>query len=270
MVKLQYSLMPSKKRKPSERIVKCYYCSEELQVKHLERHTKRSHGDNKTFPPRVKGVLSLMEFSQKKKQKVNPRPGRPRPHPESYLADKKNTDDPARTGEKSLLSLSQISDTVRSFFALLNPFRNAVSSLVKSTKKIEELLQDKDEIRSRQISKYFSHEAFAREHKAEGLIMSSSQGMFYGFCMVCTKHTNAIRSVSSFDAAWIIHGRRLDEHKKRTWERHLQSQMHKQAQNLESQPDISAFISAGAQKAKMLTQNFLRLTYSAILMFLPY
>ena len=190
--------MSSKKRKPSERMVKCYYCSEELQIKHLERHTKRSHGDNKLFPPRVKGVLSLMEFAQKKKQKVDHRPGRPRPHPELSLSEKKKTD--ARADEKSLLSLSQISETVSSFFALLNPFRNAVSSLVKSSKKIEKLLQDKDDIRSRQITTYFSHEAFAREHKAEGLIMSCSQGMFYGICMVCTKHTNAISSVSSFDS----------------------------------------------------------------------
>lgn len=212
-----------------------------------------------------------MEFAQKKKQKVEHRPGRPRPHREPSHAEEKKTD--ARADEKSLLSqlsLSQISDTVSSFFALLNPFRNAVSSLVKSTKKIEKLLQDKDDVRSRQITTYFSHEAFAREHKAEGLIMSSSQGIFFGICMLCTKHTNAIGSVSSFDSDWVVHGRRLDEHKKRTWERHLQSQMHKQAQDLESQPDISGFFSAGAQKAKMLTQNFLRLTYSAIMMFLPY
>ena len=172
-----------------------------------------------------------MEFAQKKKQKVEHRPGRPRPHPEPSHAEEKKTD--ARADEKSLLSqlsLSQISDTVSSFFALLNPFRNAVSSLVKSTKKIEKLLQDKDDVRSRQITTYFSHEAFAPEHKAEGLIMSSSQGIFYGICMLCKKHTNAIGSVSSFDSDWVIHGRRLDEHKKRTWERHLQSQMHKQAQ----------------------------------------
>ena len=152
--------MPSKKRKPSERMVKCYYCSEELQIKHLERHTNRSHGDNKSFPPRVKGVLSLMEFAQKKKQKVDHRPGRPRPHPEPSLSEKKKTD--ARADEKSLLSLSQISDTVSSLFALLNPFRNAASSLVKSTKKIEKQLQDKDDIRSRKITICSSHEAFAR------------------------------------------------------------------------------------------------------------
>ena len=158
------------------------------------------------------------------------RPGRQRPHPEPSLSEKKKTD--ARADEKSLLSLSQISETVSSFFALLNPFRNAVSSLVKSSNKIEKLLQDKDDIRSRQITTYFSHEAFTPEHNAEGLIMSCSQGRFYGICMVCTKHTNAISSVSSFDSDWVIHGRHLDEHKKRTWERHLQSQMHKQAQDL--------------------------------------
>ena len=62
----------SKKRKPSERLIKCYYCSEEFQVKSLERHTLRAHGDPKVFPPREKGVLSLMEFAQKKKkQKVS-------------------------------------------------------------------------------------------------------------------------------------------------------------------------------------------------------
>ena len=45
--------------------------------------------------------------------------------------------------------------------------------------------------------------------------------------------------------------------------------MHKQAQDLESHPDIPVFFSAGAQKAMLLTQNFLRLTYSAI-MYLQY
>ena len=41
-------------------------------MKSLERHTLRAHGDPKVFPPREKGVLSLMEFAQKKKkQKVS-------------------------------------------------------------------------------------------------------------------------------------------------------------------------------------------------------
>ena len=48
----------SKKRKPSERLIKCYYCSEEFQVKSLERHTLRAHGDPKVFPPLKKDEAS--------------------------------------------------------------------------------------------------------------------------------------------------------------------------------------------------------------------
>ena len=166
--------------------------------------------------------------------------------------------------------LCQISDAVKLLFSLLNPFRNAVSSLEKSADKIEKLLEEKDETRARQISTYSNHGTFASVHKSEGLIVRSSNGKFFGICMLCTKHTTAIQSAKTFESEWVTHGRHLDEHKKRTWQRHLRSRMHKEAQVFESQSDLSAAFTAGAQKAKMLTQNFLRLVYSSIMMFLPY
>ena len=146
-----------------------------------------------------------------------------------------------------------------------------MSSLEKSADKIEKLLQEEHETRAHQIRTYSNHETFASEHKSEGLIVrSSSDGKFHGICMLCTKHTTAIQKMKTFEADWVTHGRHLDNHKKRTWQRHLQSRMHKEAHVLESQVDLSAAFTAGAEKAKMLTQNFLRLAYSSIMMFLPY
>ena len=230
-------------------------------MKSLERHTLRAHGDPKVFPPREKGVLSLMEFAQKKKkQKVSREQEKVDEAPVDSCAD-----------ETSLLArISQISAAVATLFGLVNPFRNAVSSLEQSTKKLKKLLGEKDEIRSNQIKTYSNHETFGREHKSEGLVVRSLQGKFYGICMLCTKHTSAIETTKGLESEWVSGGRRLDENKKRTWQRHLNSNMHQESQDLEKQPDISSYFTAGAQRAKLLTQNFLRLSYSAILMYLPF
>ena len=182
-----------KKRKPSERVVKCLYCSEELLFKNLERHTEKQHGNKKLFPPREKGVMSLMEFTQKKKkQKVN--------HDHEQQQQREQTEDSLTNSSaegKSLLC--QISDAVKLLFSLLNPFRNAVSSLEKSADKIEKLFQEEHETRARQIRTYSNHETFASEHKSEGLIVrSSSDGKFHGICMLCTKHTTAIQKMKTF------------------------------------------------------------------------
>ena len=249
--------MSTKKRKPSERTVKCYYCSDELKLKNLSRHTEIKHGDPNLFPPREKGIMSIFEFSQKKKkQKVEKKP-----EPDTS---------PSKSNVTSTSLLSRLSSAISSLFELLNPFRNAVSSLEKSADKIEKLLQDKDEARVRQLRTYSNHETFGLEHKNEGLIVRASNGQFYGICMVCTKHTPALKSDRGFESEWVTQGRYLDEHKKRTWQRHLTSKMHKEALDLERQQHLSSMFKVGAQKAKVLTQNFLRLVYSSILMFLPY
>ena len=249
-----------RKRKPSERVVNCFYCSEGLLFKNLERHTEQQHGNKKLFPPREKGIMSLLEFTQKKKQKVD-------------HGQQKQREQPTENSLTTLVQkiVIQISDAVKSLFSLLSPFRNAVSSLEKSADKIEKLLQEDHEARAHQIRTYSNHETFAREHKSEGLIVrSSSDGKLHGICMLCTKHTTAIQNMKTFESGWVTHGRHLDNHKKRTWQRHLQSRMHKEAHVLESQVDLSVAFTAGAEKAKMLTQNFLRLAYSSIMMFLPY
>ena len=106
-------------------------------MKSLERHTLRAHGDPKVFPPREKGVLSLMEFAQKKKkQKVSREQEKVDEAPVDSCAD-----------ETSLLArISQISAAVAPLFGLVvvNPFRNAVSFLEQSTKKLEKLLDEKN------------------------------------------------------------------------------------------------------------------------------
>ena len=55
-------------RKPSERVVKCFYCPEGLLFKNLERRTEQQHGTKKLFPPREKVFMSLLEFTKKKKK----------------------------------------------------------------------------------------------------------------------------------------------------------------------------------------------------------
>ena len=174
-----------RKRKPSERVVKCFYCSEGLLFKNLERHTEQQHGNKKLFPPREKGIMSLLEFTQKKKkQKVD-------------HGQQKQREQPTENSLTTLVQkiLIQISDAVKSLFSLLSPFRNAVSSLEKSADKIEKLLQEEHETRAHQIRTYSNHETFASEHKSEGLIVrSSSDGKFHGICMLCTKHTTASKT----------------------------------------------------------------------------
>ena len=129
--------------------------------------TEIKHGDPKFFPPREKGIMSIFEFSQKKKkQKVEKKP-----EPDTS---------PSKSNVTSTSLLSRLSSAVSSLFELLNPFRNAVSSLEKSADKIEKLLQDKDEARVRQLRTYSNHETFGLEHKNEGLIVRASNGQFYG------------------------------------------------------------------------------------------
>ena len=88
--------------------------------------------------------MSIFEFSQKKKkQKVEKKP-----EPDTS---------PSKSNVTSTSLLSRLSSAVSSLFELLNPFRNAVSSLEKSADKIEKLLQDKDEARVRQLRTYSNH-----------------------------------------------------------------------------------------------------------------
>ena len=129
-----------RKRKPSERVVNCFSCSEGLLLKNLERHTEQQHGNKKLFPPREKGIMTLLEFTQKKKQKVD-------------HGQQKQREQPTENSLTTLVQkiVIQISDAVKSLFSLLSPFRNAVSSLEKSADKIEKLLQEDHEARAHQI-----------------------------------------------------------------------------------------------------------------------
>ena len=47
--------------KSSEQNVVCFYCSESMQFKALEKHTIRRHSGQ---PAREKGTVSLFEFQQ--------------------------------------------------------------------------------------------------------------------------------------------------------------------------------------------------------------
>ena len=52
--------------KPSERNVVCFYCSESMQFKALEKHTIRRHSGQ---PAREKGTVSLFEFQRHTQKK---------------------------------------------------------------------------------------------------------------------------------------------------------------------------------------------------------
>ena len=87
--------------------------------------------------------MSLLEFTQKKKQKVD-------------HGQQKQREQPTENSLTTLVpkTVIQISDAVKSLFSLLSPFRNAVSSLEKSADKIGKLMQEKHEARAYQIRTY--------------------------------------------------------------------------------------------------------------------
>ena len=73
-----------------------------------------------------------------------------------------------------------------------------------------------------------------------------------------------------YDGEWISGLKLLDSNRKRTWDRHVASDQHKTAVDIESQPRPENMFTFAAQKAKELTMNFLRILYSCLLMYLPY
>ena len=86
--------------KPSERNVVCFYCSESMQFKALEKHTIRRHSGQ---PAREKGTVSLFEFQQhtQKKRRTDEKTSK-ESGPSSHLPSLKKT----RIGVKDAMGKS--------------------------------------------------------------------------------------------------------------------------------------------------------------------
>ena len=258
--------MATRKRKPSERLVSCYYCKDDepqIEFKNLERHTERVHGPSSQYPPREKGQTTLFDcMPANKRGKV-------------YHAQKKSNihteDHSSATSSLTLTSFTAVLSAFQSLLGLLYPFREAVGSIEKSATRLEALLEEKNVTREETLKTYVNYEDFAHEHAAEGLVVHSSRSKFYGLCKLCMKHSADLSGViKNFQEDWVVSGSLLNEYKVRKWKRHINSVMHKAAVELESQPKVKSMFALGADRAKNLTFNFFRIVYSGMLMFLPY
>ena len=267
------TMSSTRKRKPSERLVSCYYCQNDapqIAFKNLERHTERIHGQKSRYPPREKGQKSIFDcIPPKKRGKVSRAQEKSEVPPEDRTShSSSSTLLPMLTS--LVANFTGILSAFQPLLDLLNPFREAVGSIEKSATRLEALFEEKNTKQMNTMKTYVNHENFAREHGAEGLVIYSSHSKFYGLCKVCMKHSVDLGGVKNFQKDWVVSGRLLDQHKLRKWKRHVTSTMHKKAVELESQPKLKSVFARGSDHAKLLTFNFFRIVYSGILMFLPY
>ena len=200
--------MATWKRKPSERLVSCYYGKyDELQIefKNLGRHTERAHGPSSQYPPREKGQRTLLDCMLANKQaKVNPAEEKSKLHPE---------DNSSATSSLTLTSFTAVFSAFQSLLGLLNPFREAVGSIEKLATRLEALFEEKNVIREDWLKTYVIYEDFAHAHAAEGLVVRSSRSKFYGLCKLCMKHSADLSSVKNFQEDWVVSGSLLNEYK---------------------------------------------------------
>ena len=199
-----------------------------------------------------------MRSKKKKKVADSPKPA---------LDNSSSTTD---TSSQSQGTLSRLASIVFSLLSFLNPLQSIVESLRQSADKIEESLkEDRKELATKRAEMTTIHE-FHRSNQRAGLFVSNSGKFAFGFCKKCMKYEDNIKSAPYFDEDWTVSGKRLRDDRKRQWDRHTNSKMHKVAMEIEKSKSIKSMISAGAHRAKQVTYNFFRLAYACILMYVPY
>ena len=277
-----------RKSETSSRLVRCYYCNAEKEFKDLKSHCKSAH--NK--PSRQKGQLSLSESflrPAKRIKKVHPKPNEQHKSPseltppivgEQPLSSGRDigserppqhSEQNATTTNMSISSvLKQLTGLLFTLAEFLNPLRGIVASLETSSKRIEDSLSEKRnqlEQREQQLSTIHS---FHCKYRSQGLIVSNSGTNATGLCSKCMKYDHDIKNVPYFDPDWTVHGKKLTSNRKRQWETHEKSRMHKAAIDIESSRNLGSMFSAQALKAKEITCNFLRIAYACVCMYVPY
>ena len=176
------------------------------------------------------------------------------------------------TSSHSEGTLSRLASIVFSLLAFLNPLQSIVESLKQSADKIEKSLKgDRKEVATKRAEMTSIHE-FHCSNQSAGLIVSNSGKGAFGFCKKCMKYEDNIKfkSVQYLDKDWTVNGKKLRHDRKRQWERHTNSKMHKIAMEIEKSKSIKSMFSHGAQRAQQVTFNFFRLAYACILMYVPY
>ena len=244
----------------SARKVRCAYCDWEDKQKYYKQHCERVHR-GKCAKLRGQPTLaeSLMMRSKKKKKVAD-----------SHKPALDNSSPATDTSSQSQGTLSRLSSIVFSLLSFLNPLQSIVESLRQSADKIEESLKgDRKELATKRAEMTTIHE-FHRSNQSAGLFVSNSGKFAFGFCKKCMKYEDNIKSAPYFDEDWTVSGKRLRDDRKRQWDRHTNSKMHKLAMEIEKSRSIKSMISAGAHRAKQVTYNFFRLAYACVLMYVPY
>ena len=130
------------------RPVECFYCpkgAKKVPFNTLKRHTESHHGPPDQFPPRTKDATPLSAFfaAKAKKKKLCKGLTSAEEHNDTGDATVKNVSEATDSERPSwFTSLMNILNTLTS---LLNPFRNAASSLEKSASRIEKMLQERNQ-----------------------------------------------------------------------------------------------------------------------------
>ena len=170
-----------------------------------------------------------------------------------------NSSQTTDTSSQSQGMLSRLASIVFSLLYFLNPLQSIVESLRQSADKIEESLKgERKELATKRAEMTTIHE-FHRSNQSAGLFVSNSGIFSFGFCKKCMKYEDNIKSAPYFDEDWTISGKRLRDDRKRQWDRHTNSKMHKLAMEIEKSKSIKSMISAGAHQAKQVTYNFFHL-----------
>ena len=257
---------PGKQKKPSEKQVQCFYCSESMQRKALAKHMTRFHNGQ---PVREKGTTSLFEFSQHTLK-------RRRIEPENSRETKTKTTAPSPEAKPDSTSiLSSISTTfmnaVNALGTLVSSLRNIASSLSNSATQLEKLHSEKSARNEKTIQRYKSYSEFAKFHKSEGLEVFLAGDSHFGRCTRCTKHQKQLRNsrTCTFVDTWVV-GKELENRREQLWSRHINTKMHKEAIGLDSQLKLMTGFQIASNKVKALTLNFFRYCYSSIRMGLSY
>ena len=166
--------------------------------------------------------------------------------------------------------ISQLLSVLTSLLAFLNPLRLIVKSLEKSADRLEKLYSEELSDQKQKLVYYSDVSQFAKDFKHTGLHISITSSASYMHCSTCTKYQHRMQIPPSC-CKWVDgQGHKVSDKKKRDWNRHLDSNMHKEALELSKQPLIQSVFSRASERAKIITMNFLLLSYSSILMFIPY
>ena len=197
--------------------------------------------------------------------------------PGHSLKRKRNDDDDKLDSKRSKSWIEAQLDNVLNFFSKFIPQLNSdTKKLATQTTKLENLAERTEKLLASyekraqseaqdNLQSRISFDKFVSEHAAEGLRVHTCEQTPYGTCSKCTRFVASIDTVPGYDARWTGEGRELDVFRRRHWERHVNSKMHKKAEQL-----LDREKSGGIDAASRKTHHFFQVVYPMTLMNLAY